>query len=72
MPHGTWDLSSLIKDQIHAPALEIKVLTTGPPGKIQVTYDPVTDWEGQLPASVKDHERVSYHLSLAQKNIKIQ
>ena len=31
----------------------------------------MTDWEEQLPASVKDHERVSYHLSLAQKKIKI-
>ena len=36
-----------------------------------LTCDPMTDWEEQLPASVKDHERVSYHLALAQKKIKI-
>jgi hypothetical protein len=32
-PQGTWDLNSLTKDQTHTPALEGKVLTTGPAGK---------------------------------------
>ena len=35
--HGMWDLSSLTRDQIHAPCLESRdgVLTNGPPGKSQ-------------------------------------
>ena len=37
-----------------------------------LTCDPVADWEAQLPAFVKHHEKVSYHLSLAQKKNKIQ
>ena len=32
-PLGTWDLSSRTKDWTCTPALEGKVLTTGPPGK---------------------------------------
>ena len=30
---GMWDLNSLTTDGTHIPALEGKVLTTGPPGK---------------------------------------
>lgn len=34
-------------------------------------HDGVADWELQLPASVQHHERLSYHISLAQEKIKI-
>ena len=33
IPHGMWDLSSPTRDQTRAPALEGKVLTSGPSGK---------------------------------------
>ena len=32
MPWGMWDLSSLTRDQTHAPVVEDGVLTTGRPG----------------------------------------
>ena len=33
---GIWDLSSLTRDRTHTPAVEVQVLTAGPPGKPRV------------------------------------
>ena len=35
-------------------------------------HNHMADWELQLTAAIQHHERVSYHISLAQEKIKIQ
>ena len=39
-----WDLNSPTRDQIHAPWLEVRILTTGPPGKSRYDYKCIPLW----------------------------
>ena len=39
-----WDLNSPTRDQIHALWLEVRVLTTGPPGKSRYDYKCIPLW----------------------------
>ena len=52
-PRGMWDLSSLTRDQTHAPGIGRRSLNTGPPGKSHllvylqnfITEDKFSRWE---------------------------
>ena len=59
-PWGMWDLGSLTKDWTHIPAPEDELLTTGPPGKSQLSgalfpSSTVTGEQGQMDTRAPSH-----------------
>ena len=53
LPHGTWSLSSLIRDGTHTPALEGEVLTTGLPGNSPLLLLTLCKWKCKSERKIK-------------------
>ena len=53
LPHGTWSLSSLIRDGTHTPALEGEVLTTGLPGNSSLLLLTLCKWKCKSERKIK-------------------